>query len=243
MTIRFEINEFSTLQDAAYYMGQLTGSDSLNTQSFIAACINEDRLGCYVNAKNIYGAPLDFDFDNEDVLGVGFQKCLFPKVIETDGYGDVWFYLVGNVQLFGKVQTKNRDIVDKEWMTHQKNDSYTEFFLKNDELRALASTITKRPQLPEDIDKIVLQNSEMQEEIKELNCKIDELQNESLQKSAYLLIARAYELYEASGNGRHTQTTFVADLQGSKVLRGMSERTINSLLADANKAIIEARKH
>lgn len=65
---------------------------------------------------------------------------------------------------------------------------------------------------------------------------------EQPKKSTYLMIARTLELY-LEANPKHKQKNFVAQLQdGQKSIRGLSDATVNQLLADAKKVLEEERK-
>lgn len=79
-----------------------------------------------------------------------------------------------------------------------------------------------------------------------LRDRLDEYQKEpkpeSPANSALLVVGRALELYLDGGPSRN-QARFVADLQqGHETVRGLSDRTINGLLAKARGALADARK-
>lgn len=65
---------------------------------------------------------------------------------------------------------------------------------------------------------------------------------EQPKKSTFLMIARTLELY-LEANPKHKQKNFVAQLQdGQKSIRGLSDATVNQILADAKKVLAEERK-
>lgn len=65
---------------------------------------------------------------------------------------------------------------------------------------------------------------------------------EQLADSALLLIARALELYQGGEPRRYTQSRFVDDIIEDEKIRGLSKRSINGLLAEANKLLKDKRK-
>lgn len=114
--------------------------------------------------------------------------------------------------------------------------------------REEASVLTVRiPALfkPADIEDLAVKingKSPAQEELEQLRQRVAELESESPANSALLVIARALELY-LDGPANRNQASFVADLQqGHETVHGLSDRTINGLLAKANKALENARK-
>lgn len=98
---------------------------------------------------------------------------------------------------------------------------------------------------PTDIEDLAAKingKSHAHEELEQLRQRVTELESESPTNSALLVIARSLELYLGDGANRN-QVRFVADLrQGHGTVRGLSDRTIDGLLAKAKEALANARK-
>lgn len=86
-------------------------------------------------------------------------------------------------------------------------------------------------------------------EVEQLRQRIAELEAENVElkgkgspaNSALLLIGRALELYQRGEPRRYTQTRYTDELLEAMPAWGCNKTTINTLLADAKKALSEAR--
>ncbi|HKM36614.1 MAG TPA: hypothetical protein VJY83_03125 [Thiopseudomonas sp.] len=85
---------------------------------------------------------------------------------------------------------------------------------------------------------LIAENMQLKEKLS--SCK-DQEETENPRKSALLLIARALELYLDS-RSNNNQARYVSDLLEGENSRMLSERTINGLLAQAKKELVNARK-
>lgn len=89
---------------------------------------------------------------------------------------------------------------------------------------------------------LIAENNQLVERLRKLEAT-KELAGERPDDSALLLIAKALEIYQGGEPRRYTQDRFVKEVaKGDENVRGLGDRTVKGLLADAKKLLADRRR-